>query len=583
MTYFATPHTRNRAQGQGSRPRRRPVRALLAVVGIAALGVSGAMTASAATTTAWAEWAPLSGSGGAYTTAVSFAGQPSLTATVTSDSRAGQVGVISGASTWLSEGTPIGAKYGSSRDLPYLNLRPKADSASAPSTTTYTFASPTPSSGWAFALGDIDADAVRIHGTTAAGAPITAADLGFQGGFNYCAPGIAGKPSCTGAADDVPAWDPVALTLTGNAGAVDTFGSAAWFEPTTPLSTLTFEFTRRSGFPIYQTWFAVLARDITGTVVDVDSGPLDGIAVTLTDANGDVIATTTTAAGGTYAFPGNIATDGYTVTATPPAGKEAVIGSGTADLRTEDAVVDLSMRDVAPVTETLSGRVTAAGTGVAGVAVTAVGPTGTLTTVTDDSGNYSFPELTSGEYTISIEVPEGTVPVGATTRTETVASEDVTGVDFALARLGSVSGVVEDSKGTPLGGVSLTIDGPDGDRTVTSEDDGTYVADELVPGAYTITATAPDGYTVAEPAELAVTITGSGEVIVDQDFTLIPVTTTPTPTPSAPGAVGPGGQPGDSGLATTGGANPAPFVAAAGVLLAIGAFLLTRTRRRARD
>src|SRR5690606_28044800 len=162
----------------------------------------------------------------AYTTDISFVDRPALSASVTSDSRAGQVGVISGASTWLSEGTPVGAKYGTSRNSPYLNLRPKADNASSPSTTTYSFDRPTPASGWAFVLGDIDADAIRLSGVTASGAALTAAGLGFQGGFNYCADGVAGKPSCTGAADDVPTWDPDALTLTGNAAALDTSGAA---------------------------------------------------------------------------------------------------------------------------------------------------------------------------------------------------------------------------------------------------------------------------------------------------------------------------------------------------------------------
>ncbi|WP_186293277.1 hypothetical protein [Brevibacterium aurantiacum] len=46
---------------------------------------------------------------------MTLAGQPSLTADITSDSRAGSVGLIGGSSTWLSEGTPVGAKYGASR------------------------------------------------------------------------------------------------------------------------------------------------------------------------------------------------------------------------------------------------------------------------------------------------------------------------------------------------------------------------------------------------------------------------------------------------------------------------------------
>ncbi|UYO97667.1 carboxypeptidase regulatory-like domain-containing protein [Microbacterium sp. M28] len=163
-------------------------------------------------------------------------------------------------------------------------------------------------------------------------------------------PAVAGKPSCTGDAADVPTWDPDALTLTGNTQAIDTSGAAAWFEPTVSLSSLTIEFTRRSGFPVYQTWFSVFARDITGTVTDTDAAaPVEGATLTLTDANGDTLATTTSGPGGAYAFPGQIATDGYTVTVTPPTGQIAVVGSGTADLRSADAVVDLSVRDIVPV------------------------------------------------------------------------------------------------------------------------------------------------------------------------------------------------------------------------------------------
>jgi hypothetical protein len=60
--------------------------------------------------------------------------------------------VPTGASTFLGDAgntvpTAVGIKYGSSRNNAYLNLRPLADTASAPSTTTYTFAAPSPSTG----------------------------------------------------------------------------------------------------------------------------------------------------------------------------------------------------------------------------------------------------------------------------------------------------------------------------------------------------------------------------------------------------------------------------------------------------
>ncbi|GGD68466.1 hypothetical protein GCM10007269_09500 [Microbacterium murale] len=507
-----------------------------------------------------------------------------MTATITSNSLGGGgIGVISGASTWLSEGTPIGAKYGSSRNQPYLNLRPQANTATTPSTTTYTFATPAPSSGWAFALGDIDADSLRISGTSASGAALTAADLGFRDAFNYCAPGSGTGIACSGYVGDIPTWDASTMTLMGNPTAADTAGAAAWFEPTVSISTLTFEYSQRSGFPIYQTWFASMARDITGTVSDVDDGPIDGVSVSLTDANGNVVANTTTAGGGLYSFPGYFATDGYQVTATPPPGKVGVVGTGTADLRTADAVVDLTVRDIA----SLSGTVTAAGSGMAGVTVTATGPGGTLTTTTASDGSYSFPLIGNGTYDVAITVPAGTVAVTPATRNETVAGTDLTGVDFDLARLGSLAGTITDGDGEPLGDVTVTVEGPTGTTTTTTADDGGYRFGDLPPGSYDISVVAPDGYTVDGPASVTATITASGDVIVDQDFALIadPVDPVdPTDPPTTPGGQAPGGQaPGANGggsgpLATTG-ADSAPFIAGGLITLLSGALLLVAGRR----
>lgn len=223
---------------------------------IAAFVASSVTPAAAVQVGVWGDWSPLAGTGGSYTTGVTLAGTPEIAAQASSTSRAGSVGVISGASTWLAASTPVGQKYGSSQDRPYLNFRPAADNSTSPSITTYAFARPTPTTNWAFVLGDVDADMLQISGLTAGGAPVTAADLGYRGGFNYCAPEYVGKPSCTGDSADVPGWDPATMVLMGNAGADDTRGSAAWFEPVVPISELTFAFTQRSGFPVYQTWFA---------------------------------------------------------------------------------------------------------------------------------------------------------------------------------------------------------------------------------------------------------------------------------------------------------------------------------------
>lgn len=623
----------------------------------------GTIPAAAAETTSWASWQPLVGTPGAYTSTVEIAAQPALTATVASDSRGG-VGVISGASTWLSEGTPVGEKYGSSIDQQYLNIRPKADNATSPSTTTYSFAIPTPVAGWTFVLGDIDADAVRIRAIAPDGHELDAIELGFQGGFNYCAPGTVGKPSCTGDAADVPDWDPAMHTLTGNEDAADTSGAAAWFEPSTAISSLTFSFTRRAGFPIYQTWFASIAHDIRGSVTDVVDGLLDGTTLTLTDGNGTVVATTTTRDDGEYSFPGFVATDGYTVRVTPPPGKTAEGAiEWPIDLTRGDGIAHFIIRDIIPVSVTgsatdtngspiagvtvtigdqttttdsdgrylfdqvpvgdhtatittpggyttvvtpppftvpddseepitgvdfqlaeqpsMTGTVRANGTGVPGVAVTATGPGGTtLTTVTDATGDYSFPRLASGDYTVTVIAPDGYTASGPESRVENLTDADVENVDFELARLGAFDGTVRTDSGDPVVGVELTVTGPDGPQQLTTDADGSYGLGELPPGTYTISVTPPANTTVEGDATRTIVITAAGEAFVEQDFTLTAVVVTPTPTPD-PSSPPPSSDGGAGSLPATGMAPETFAWAGVGaVVLAIGVTLLVLARRR---
>lgn len=165
---------------------------------------AGLTTASADTTGHWATIGELNA--GTKTAAVSqpsIAGFPSATLT-TDSSLSAPIGRISGANTWLGEGTEVGATYGSSRNQPYLNLRPTRNNASAPSTSTYTFGSPTPASGWSFTLGDIDAEFLQITATGIDGAPVDAADLGFRSSFNYCGTGAARRPAAAAARRPFP-------------------------------------------------------------------------------------------------------------------------------------------------------------------------------------------------------------------------------------------------------------------------------------------------------------------------------------------------------------------------------------------
>lgn len=297
--------------------------ALLGVTGL--MVVVGAVPAHAVTDR-WAAWSPIAGAANNYATQMQQQAPGFPVADVVSDSRA-PVALASGASTFLGPATPPGAAYGSSAGQPYLVLRPRADAPLAPSTTTYTFDEPTPDTGWAFVLGDIDADQVRITATDAAGRAVSEAQVSswFAGVFNYAG------------ASELPSWDATTSTLVGNPGAVDTDGASGWFEPDIALTALTLTFTRRAGFPVYQTWFVSRARPIGGTVTDADSCAPDAAVAHLLSPAGTTLATTRPDATGSYSF-GEYATQaGYVVRLDPPPGC-VVVGSAhqTVSNRGED-------------------------------------------------------------------------------------------------------------------------------------------------------------------------------------------------------------------------------------------------------
>ncbi len=522
---------------------------VLAAAVLAALcAVVPAMSASAETSAGWAEWDPLTGSAGDWSTTVRLPAGGFPAATVTSDSRGG-VGVISGASSWLGPSTPPGDVFGSSRDRQYLNLRPRADRPTTPSTTTYTFERPTPAGGWAFVLGDIDADRAVVTARGADGRLLTGAELGWQGGFNYC-PGT-GSPSCAGAPEDVPTWNPTSGELLGNAGAADTSGASGWFRPTAPIVSLTVEFYQRSGFPVYQTWFASLARDITGTVQLVDTGGapqgmLPGAGLTLFGPDGAELATATSDQSGQYIFPGYVAAPGYRVelTTLPEADDDHPFGlvpSGErvvdeVDLSTADATgVDFAARDVQPVA--VSGTVlTDDGTPVPGatVTLTPVGGGAPLTGVTSSTGEYLIDDVgwdadgdQPQDYTFAVTgLPEGyvtaTAPDGITVAVG--QEEPSTGNDFVVRAPASVSGTVT-AGDEPVAGVVVTSAGPDGTVSTTTGADGTYVFTGARPGDHTVRVTPPDGYRADGPDARDVTV--AGEDVVDVDFAL-----------SRPGSIG---------------------------------------------
>ena len=105
------------------------------------------------------------------------------------------------ASSWLPDWTGIGKEYGSSQNQPYLAV----SVPTAGATTTITFSSSTPATGWSFALGDVDAEAVTISAKDASGANVPVRGW-FNDTFNYCqnSPRSSG---CGTAQTDKPTWN----------------------------------------------------------------------------------------------------------------------------------------------------------------------------------------------------------------------------------------------------------------------------------------------------------------------------------------------------------------------------------------
>ncbi|ROP66139.1 carboxypeptidase regulatory-like domain-containing protein [Curtobacterium sp. ZW137] len=674
------------------RRRRVFVAGLTGIVLGAGLALGGATSASAATTGHWGDFT-VSGTNKAYTGTMTMPGFPDTT--FTSNSR--QTTVISGASTWQGSSTGPGGRYGSSRGNTYINQRPNSDSptAAAASTTTYTFATPTPAGSWSFVLGDIDADQATITATVQGGGVATGAQLGYQGSYNSCSTVSVGGWSCPADPGNVPAGSDVpsynvsstAGLLVGNVQANDTSGATAWFTPTVPLDSLTVTYQARSGFPVYQTWFASRTAALTGTAT-LDGTPIPGATVTVTAPRGTVY-TTTTAADGTYSFPSLPQIAGYTVVVTPPEGATLATAPGPVTLDGTDGtasfaftaptgttsvigtVVDEDNRhpvadvpiviidpsDGSTLVETTTnsdGVYTASGlpaetelgvsvggadpvvitTGEAGAAPVEPDPivapaaavatiSGTVTldgapvaagtvvelldgttvvgsTITAADGSYSFTTVPGG-YTVRTVTPADGA-TGLVSRPADATSGSAT-VDFPFTSpvapvpvTVSQPGTVTDSNGDPAAGIPVTATPTDPEAgapvTTTTGADGRFTLTGLAAETeYTIVA--GTGSRAGDPVTITTPATGSGvplALVVPAAAVTPPPTSTPTPTPtptSSPTTVpvsSSGGGSGSTGALAYTGADIGPAAIAAGVLVLLGAGLLTfraaRNRRR---
>jgi len=317
----------------------------------------------------------------------------------------------------------------------------------------------------------------------------------------------------------------------------------------------------------------IVPVSVEGRVTDVDGNPIAGVTVTIDGR------TTTTGADGRYLID-EVPVGEHTAMITTPDGY-TIVTSAPPFTVPEDSETPITGVDfIVAENPSLSGAVRSNGAGVAGVTVTASSPGGSVATaVTDANGQYAFPRLPAGDYTVGIEVPGGYTASSPVSREENVAEGDVVDVDFELARLGAIDGVVRTDDGTPMPGVAINVEGPDGAQQLTTDADGAYGLGTLPPGTYTITVTPAEGTTVVGAATRTVVITAAGEVVIDQDFTLAAIVVTPTPTLTPTVPAGTGG----TALPATGLAPETFLWAGIGAaVLIVGGALVVLSRRRSK-
>jgi hypothetical protein len=164
-----------------------------------------------------------------------------------------------------------------------------------------------------------------------------------------------------------------------------------------------------------------------------------------------------------------------------------------------------------PLQYPVNGVVRVDGSGLSGVAITAVGSGSLVSTTTSQaSGAFAF-NLLSGTYTLNASMPGFTFDGPFTVAAPMTSTQ---GVTFTATRLFYTIGGVVISGGTPLSGVQLTCDG----RNAVSGANGSYLLTGVRYGPCILAPTL-NGYTFS-PAFIPLTVTSS---LIDQNFVATPI------------------------------------------------------------
>ncbi len=142
-----------------------------------------------------------------------------------------------------------------------------------------------------------------------------------------------------------------------------------------------------------------MAEPVTGSIIGTVS--IEGMGVADVTVTLDGTISITTGEDGTFRFDG-VPEGVHTVTISGlPPHAEFEMSSATATIATSGGTVTIDFSGSYIRTASVMGAVTAVGTGIAGVSVALAG-TESKSTQTDADGNYDFPSLRAGDYTVTI-------------------------------------------------------------------------------------------------------------------------------------------------------------------------------------
>jgi hypothetical protein len=255
----------------------------------------------------------------------------------------------------------------------------------------------------------------------------------------------------------------------------------------------------------------VAAATISGSV-DYQGIGAAGVLVTLVDASGNDLTTSTTGTDGSFGF-GGLAAGAYQVVPTPPANE--ILAAGQTEAVTlvagqADAMPPLTL---VPALATLSGSVTLSGSFLAGVTVSLIsGGAVVATTTTSSAGVFSFTGLAAGSYQVQYTAPAATVlAAGSAANVATGLAPAVTLVAGQVTTLPTEAllpapatisgkalhfgGATDPSYGGGDAGITVSLLNAAGATiaSLSTQSTGYYAFTNLAAGTYQVLYTAPSG------------------------------------------------------------------------------------------